>query len=77
MRDGMNRYDALTRIGDNRFRGLPFYERKRCVGLISSFKISRYLFPHRDQASTTREVHASLRISLIHRGDSAGRPDRQ
>lgn len=55
-------YDALTRIGDNRFRGLPVLDKdQRCVGLISSFKISRYLFPHRDQASTTRQVHASLK----------------
>ncbi len=55
-------YDALTRIGDNRFRGLPVVDRNlHCVGLISSFKISRYLFPHRDQASATRQVHASLK----------------
>ncbi len=55
-------YESLTRIGENRFRGLPVLdEEKRCVGLISGFKISRYLFPPRDQISDTRQVHASLK----------------
>jgi len=55
-------YEALTRIGEKSFRGLPVVDdERRCVGLISSFKISNHLFPPRDQVQHTREVHASLR----------------
>ncbi|MFZ4681793.1 MAG: putative manganese-dependent inorganic diphosphatase [Terrimicrobiaceae bacterium] len=55
-------YEALTRIGENRFRGLPVVdEDRRCVGLISGFKISQYLFPPKDRVSSAREVHASLK----------------
>lgn len=54
-------YDALNRIGERRFRGLPVVdEEQHCVGLISSTKISRYLFPPRDGSASGREVHASL-----------------
>lgn len=55
-------YEALTRIGENRFRGLPVVDAdNRCVGLISGFKISQYLFPPKDRVADTRKVHASLR----------------
>ncbi len=55
-------YEALTRIGENRFRGLPVLdEDRRCVGLISGFKISQYLFPPKDKVSSAREVNASLK----------------
>ncbi len=54
-------YEALTRIGEKRFRGLPVVdENKRCVGLISGFKISQYLFPLRESIGETRVVYASL-----------------
>ncbi len=55
-------YEALTRIGEKHFRGLPVVDDdQRCIGLISGFKISQYLFPPRDKVGMTREVHASLR----------------
>jgi manganese-dependent inorganic pyrophosphatase len=54
-------YQAMLQIGENRFRGLPVVDDgNRCVGLISSFKISRHLFPEPEQISNTREVDASL-----------------
>ncbi len=54
-------YEALTRIGEKHFRGLPVVDDdQRCIGLISGFKISQYLFPPRDKVGMTREVHASL-----------------
>jgi manganese-dependent inorganic pyrophosphatase len=53
--------DALERIGENRFRGLPVTDRENhCVGILSSFKISRYLFPPASMRTRAREVHASL-----------------
>lgn len=55
-------YEALTRIGEKRFRGLPVVDSDgRCIGLISSYKISQYLFPPKDRVETAREVHASLK----------------
>jgi len=55
-------YESMTRIGENRFRGLPVVDdERRCVGLISGFKISQYLFPPKDKVSSAREVNASLR----------------
>ncbi len=54
-------YAAMLQIGENRFRGLPVVDDdRRCIGLISSFKISQHLFPSVDEISTTREVHASV-----------------
>jgi manganese-dependent inorganic pyrophosphatase len=54
-------YTAMLQIGENRFRGLPVVDDdNRCLGLISSFKISRHLFPPPDEIGTTREVDASL-----------------
>jgi manganese-dependent inorganic pyrophosphatase len=58
-------YDAFTRIGEKRFRGLPVLDRDRsCVGLISGFKITEYLFPPRDRIDAAREVYASLKNIL-------------
>jgi len=54
-------YEAMARIGERRFRGLPVVDDdNRCVGLISSFKISQYLFPPRDNARASRDVFASV-----------------
>lgn len=54
-------YEALARIGEKSFRGLPVVDaERRCVGLISGFKISRYLFPPRENVIHAREVRASL-----------------
>ncbi|CAN5673279.1 putative manganese-dependent inorganic diphosphatase [soil metagenome] len=55
-------YEAFTRIGEKKFRGLPVVDDDRhCVGLISTFKISQYLFPPRGKEGDAREVHASLK----------------
>ncbi len=54
-------YQAMLQIGENRFRGLPVVDgENRCVGLISSFKISRHLFPPPEEIQSTREVDASI-----------------
>jgi manganese-dependent inorganic pyrophosphatase len=54
-------YDAVERIGEKRFRGLPVVARDgRCLGLISTFKITSYLFPPRSSVETSRVVNASL-----------------
>jgi len=61
-------YEALALIGEKSFRGLPVIDgERRCIGLISGFKISRYLFPPRENVAHAREVHASLQdiISTI------------
>lgn len=55
-------YEALTRIGEKRFRGLPIVDAdNHCIGLISGFKISQYLFPPKHRVESAREVHASLK----------------
>jgi manganese-dependent inorganic pyrophosphatase len=55
-------YEAFTRIGQYGLRGLPIVDRtQRCVGLISTFKITQYLFPPRDKVGLQREVHATLK----------------
>jgi len=54
-------YEALSRIGEARYRGLPVVDaERRCVGLISGFKISQILFPPRPAIGESRGVHASL-----------------
>jgi len=54
-------YEAMTRIGEKRFRGLPVVDGDRhCVGIVSGFKIGQYLFPPLDRISSTRVVEASL-----------------
>ena len=54
-------YEAMTRIGESRFRGLPVVDdERRCLGLISAFKLSQYLFPPLERISSARVVDASL-----------------
>lgn len=54
-------YNAVGRIGENHYRGLPVLDAdNRCLGLISSFKITNYLFPPRGEEERAREVEASL-----------------
>ena len=54
-------YEAMTRISETRFRGLPVVDDNRhCLGLISGFKLSQYLFPPLDRISSARVVDASL-----------------
>ena len=54
-------YEAIHLIERHRLRGLPVIdELHRCLGLLSTFKISHYLFPQREEAAKMRETHASL-----------------
>ena len=54
-------YEAMTRISEHKYRGMPVVDDdRRCVGILSGFKIGQYLFPPLDQISSTRMVEASL-----------------
>jgi manganese-dependent inorganic pyrophosphatase len=54
-------YDAIQLIEAKRLRGLPVVdEQNRCLGLLSAFKISHYLFPPREEANAARVITASL-----------------
>ena len=54
-------YDAVQLIDRKRLRGLPVVdERNHCLGLLSTFKITHYLFPPRDEAASARLITASL-----------------
>jgi manganese-dependent inorganic pyrophosphatase len=54
-------YDAIQLIDDKHLRGLPVVdENRRCIGLLSTFKLNRHLFPPREEASKARVVTASL-----------------
>jgi len=54
-------YDAIQLIDEKQLRGLPVVdENRRCVGLLSTFKLNRHLFPPREEASKARIVTASL-----------------
>lgn len=54
-------YDAIQLIDQKGLRGLPVVDGEhRCLGLLSSFKITHYLFPSRDEADSARMVTASL-----------------
>ena len=54
-------YDAVQLIDKMRLRGLPVVdERGHCLGLLSTFKITHYLFPPRDEANAARNISASL-----------------
>ena len=54
-------YDALQLIEQKRLRGLPVVDgTNRCLGLLSAFKISHYLFPPREEAASARIITASL-----------------
>ncbi len=55
-------YEAFTRISQHGLRGLPVVDtNQHCVGLISTFKITEYLFPPRDQVGLQRQVHAAIK----------------
>ena len=54
-------YDAVQLIERKRLRGLPVVdERNHCLGLLSTFKITHYLFPPRDEAASARLITASF-----------------
>lgn len=72
-------YEAMRQIGESKFRGLPVVDdNRKCIGLISGFKLGQYLFPPLERISSTRIVTASLddiRAS-IHGELLSGEPDR-
>ena len=54
-------YDAVLLIEQKQLRGLPVTdENNRCLGLLSSSKISHHLFPPREEAANARLIVASL-----------------
>ena len=54
-------YDAVQLIERMRLRGLPVVDgNNHCLGLLSTFKITHYLFPPRDEAASARLITASL-----------------
>jgi manganese-dependent inorganic pyrophosphatase len=54
-------YDALQLIAEKELRGLPVVDAKgKCLGLLSSFKLSHHLFPSREEAGAARRITASL-----------------
>ncbi len=60
-RDNAPIIESLSHIGEKKFRGIPVVDAAgKCTGLLSSFKISRYLFPPADFRTRAREVTASL-----------------
>ncbi len=63
-------YDAMQMI-DEHYRGLPVVdEHNRCVGLLSTFKLTSQLFPPREDASKARMVTASLKDIVVVFGGS-------
>src|SRR5678816_324816 len=54
-------YDAVQLLEKKRLRGLPVVdERNHCLGLLSTFKITHFLFPPRNEADSARLINASL-----------------
>jgi len=54
-------YQAMTRFGEAKFRGLPVVDDTRsCIGLLSAFKLGKYLFPPLENLASSRVVEASI-----------------
>jgi len=54
-------YQAMNSIEQKSIRGLPVVDAdNRCLGLLSGWKVSQYLFPRREEAPTSREVFGSI-----------------
>jgi manganese-dependent inorganic pyrophosphatase len=54
-------YHAMNSIEKKRMRGLPVVDSdNRCLGLLSGWKVSHYLFPQREDAPGSREIFASI-----------------
>src|SRR4051812_13006377 len=54
-------YDALQHMEQKQLRALPVVDDgHRCLGMLSAFKVNSFLFPPREEASSTRVVKASL-----------------
>src|SRR5260221_4304613 len=69
---------AMNSIEKKRIRGLPVVDAvNRCLGLLSGWKVNQYLFPHREEAPTSREIFGSI-TDIVHSFDGefvAGGPD--
>jgi manganese-dependent inorganic pyrophosphatase len=54
-------YDALQHMEQKQLRALPVVDDgQRCLGMLSAFKVNSFLFPPREEASSSRVVTASL-----------------
>lgn len=52
---------AISKIEAKRLRGLPVIDDEgKCLGLLSAFKVSHYLFPSLEASGTARRVTAAL-----------------
>src|ERR1700679_1571564 len=61
MSDVSSIYHAMNSIEKMRIRGLPVVDADdRCLGLLSGWKVSQYLFPQREDAPASREIFASI-----------------
>jgi manganese-dependent inorganic pyrophosphatase len=71
-------YQAMNSIEKKRIHGLPVVDvDNRCLGLLSAWKVSQCLFPHREGAPTSRELFGSI-ADIAHSFDGefvAGVPD--
>src|SRR5215471_17742025 len=71
-------YHAMNSIDRKRMRGLPVVDfENRCLGLLSGWKVSQYLFPQREETDSSREISGSL-SDIIYAFDGqflAGEPD--
>lgn len=68
--DVMERDVITIKANSAVYDAMPFLEQKRlpvvdehnhCLGLLSAFKISRYLFPRRNDINSTRWMHGSIK----------------
>jgi manganese-dependent inorganic pyrophosphatase len=54
-------FHAMNSIEKKRMRGLPVVDSEnRCLGLLSGWKVSQYLFPQRQETDSSREIFGSL-----------------
>jgi manganese-dependent inorganic pyrophosphatase len=71
-------YHAMNSIEKQRIRGLPVVDANdRCLGLLSGWEVSQYLFPQREEIPSSREISASI-SDIVHSFDGvfiAGGPN--
>lgn len=54
-------YFALNSLGRQRLRGLPIVDQENhCLGLLSAWKITNYLFPPRNDLNASRQIFSSI-----------------
>jgi len=73
-------YHAMNSIEMKRMRGLPVVDSEnRCLGLLSGWKVSQYLFPQREDTDSWREIFGSLGdiVGAFEGQFLAGEPDEQ